>query len=95
MCFDRSFLADDDMQDHNSHFCAFRELSALVVTWNAGAATPTHLRYDDDDTQSFMNILKSNSSSDLIVFGFQELIDLDDKKVTASKFDAFSKPTVR
>ena len=73
------------MKEHDVDYCTFREITAKVVTWNAGAATPTHLRYEDDDSQFFEKILKSDSSSDLIVFGFQELVDLEDKKLTASR----------
>lgn len=73
------------MQDHDVEYCTFREISAIVVTWNAGAATPTHVRQEDRDRSFFHNVIQSETPPDLIVFGFQELVDLEDKKLTASK----------
>ena len=80
-----TFHLDEDMRDHDIEFCSFREVTATVVTWNAGAATPTHLRHDGSDSQVFPSILQSHQSSDLLVFGFQELVDLEDKRLTASR----------
>ena len=75
------------MQDHNAEYSSFREITALVVTWNAGAAVPTHLRYEESDPQFFHAILHAEEPPDLLVFGFQELVDLEDKKLTASSYD--------
>lgn len=72
------------MQEHDTDYCAFRELKAVVVTWNTGASTPASLRIDDRDTNHFREVLHADMSPDLLVFGFQELVDLDDKKLTAS-----------
>ena len=74
------------MQSHDSEFCTFQELKALVVTWNAGASTPGDLRYEDKDNNFFRILLQEAASSDILVFGFQELVDLEDKKLTASEF---------
>lgn len=72
------------MVEHDVEYCSFQEISALVVTWNAGAATPTHIRQNEEDSANFQGILQTHPHSDLIVFGFQELVDLEDKKLTAS-----------
>jgi hypothetical protein len=77
---------ETDMQEHDTDFCDFREVSALVMTWNAGASKPTHLRHDEQDSNFFRELLRSPvDPPDIVVFGFQELVDLEDKKVTASK----------
>lgn len=73
----------EDMQVHDTDYCTFQEMSALVVTWNAGAATPSNLRYEEKDTNFFRDILQEGNRPDLLVFGFQELVDLEDKKITA------------
>ena len=73
------------MRDRDIEFCSFRELTALVLSWNAGAATPTHLRHDERDFQFFQSIL-ADRTPDLLIFGFQELVDLEDKKLTASAY---------
>jgi hypothetical protein len=72
------------MQDRDIEYCTFSEVTALVVTWNAGAATPTHLRHEESDPRFFQNVLGAGSPPELLVFGFQELVDLEDKKLTAS-----------
>ena len=73
----------EDMQGHDTDYCTFREMSALVVTWNAGAATPGNLRYEERDTNFFRDVLQAEDPPDLLVFGFQELVDLEDKRLTA------------
>ncbi|KAL9103017.1 MAG: hypothetical protein Q9163_001907 [Psora crenata] len=72
-----------DMRDREVEYCTFNELSAEIVTWNAGAATPAQLRYGQADSGSFRNTIHGTESPDLLVFGFQELVDLEDKTLTA------------
>ncbi|KAL9610057.1 MAG: hypothetical protein Q9167_005218 [Letrouitia subvulpina] len=74
---------DSDLHDHDTEYCNFHEIKALVVTWNAGAATPSNLRQEERDSKLFQDILQNLDPPDLIVFGFQELVDLEDKKLTA------------
>ena len=76
-------ILEDDMQNHDTEFCTFEEIETLVVTWNAGACTPGDLRYEDKDSNFFRKLLQDTASPDIIVFGFQELVDLEDKKLTA------------
>ncbi|KAK5161600.1 hypothetical protein LTR04_004093 [Oleoguttula sp. CCFEE 6159] len=83
-------LKDDwleaQMQHHDTEYCDFREITALVMTWNAGAVKPTSLRNDERDANFFRDLFRSGEPPDLFVFGFQELVDLEDKKVTAKSF---------
>ena len=76
------------MQDHDVEYCSFREINALVVTWNAGASTPAHIRHEDNEPRFFQEIIQAGEPPDLLIFGFQELVDLEDKKLTASSYDA-------
>lgn len=76
---------EEQMQQHDEEYCSFQEMSAAVLTWNAGAAKPNFLRADERDNNFFREYLTSSDSPDIFVFGFQELVDLEDKKVTASK----------
>lgn len=73
------------MQMHDNHFSKFNEITAAVLTWNAGATKPTYLRNDQKDSNFFRNYLTSQDPPDIFIFGFQELVDLEDKKVTASE----------
>ena len=72
------------MLEHQIGFCDYHELSSLVLTWNVGATKPTDLRYDEQDSNFFRELLQTHAASDIICFGLQELVDLDDKKLTAS-----------
>ena len=55
------------------------------MTWNAGATTPGHLRNILGGRDFFRDLISENDEPDILVFGFQELVDLEDKKITASK----------
>ncbi|KAF2269540.1 DNase I-like protein [Lojkania enalia] len=77
---------ESQMQQHDADFCDFREISAVIMTWNAGASKPTSLRHDEQDRNFFRELLQPHDPPDILVFGFQELVDLEDKKVTAKSF---------
>ena len=74
------------MQNHHAEYCDFREIKAVLMTWNAGASTPSNLRSNERDVKLFREVIQTEACPDLLVFGFQELVDLDDKKLTASSF---------
>lgn len=61
------------------------QIKALVMTWNAGASTPHNLRYAEQDKNFLPNLLKESDVPDILIFNFQELVDLEDKKTTASE----------
>ncbi|KAL4978937.1 Endonuclease/exonuclease/phosphatase [Aspergillus desertorum] len=76
-------LEDDwlevQMQKRDVEFCTFREISAVIMTWNAGASTPGSVR-----TSTFIqDAIHPENPPEIIVFGFQELVDLENKKITA------------
>lgn len=80
---------EDDMIEHEAEYCDFRDLKSLVVTWNVGASKPTDLRYDEEDSNFFRELLQSHEGADIVAFGLQELVDLEDKKLTASGLHHF------
>lgn len=76
----------DDMKAREADYCTYKDVSALILTWNAGAVKPADLRYDRQNSNFLRDLLSMQASSpDIIVFGLQELVDLEDKKLTASK----------
>lgn len=84
------FLEEDwlqsSMQQHDSQYCTFREITAAVMTWNAGASKPHYLQQDESDREFLRDYVTAGEPPDIFVFGFQELVDLEDKKVTAKSF---------
>ncbi|CCG84880.1 protein of unknown function [Taphrina deformans PYCC 5710] len=70
---------DAEMQRRLEEFSSMTTTSALVCTWNAGASVPQKLTRDYEDAQFIENMIRQAKSPDFIIFGFQELVDLDDK----------------
>ncbi|QIX01736.1 hypothetical protein AMS68_007253 [Peltaster fructicola] len=84
-------LFEDDWVEQRLHladssFCDFSEITASVLTWNAGAAKPGHLQHSIEDDNFLRDYIAHNAHCDIFVFGFQELVDLEDKKLTAKSF---------
>ncbi|KFY35443.1 hypothetical protein V494_05899 [Pseudogymnoascus sp. VKM F-4513 (FW-928)] len=77
---------ENEMRARDAEFCTFQNIRTLVMTWNAGASTPSSLRNSEQDASFVRNLLKSSGSPDILIFGFQELVDLEDKKATAKSF---------
>jgi hypothetical protein len=76
------------MQSQEADFCELNDVKTLVMTWNAGASTPYHLQHSEQDQRFFKDLLESSDSPDILVFAFQELVDLEDKKTTASRYES-------
>ncbi|OAA41660.1 Inositol polyphosphate-related phosphatase [Metarhizium rileyi] len=78
---------EDELKSKDIDYCEFEEIKAMVFTWNAGASTPHSLRYSkgDGDATFFQDLLRSSGSPDILVFSFQELVDLEDKTATAKR----------
>ena len=79
------------MKSKDTKYCDFDEIKAMIMTWNAGASTPHSLRYSDGDADFFRELVQSSGSPDIFIFGFQELVDLEDKTATAKRFLKSSK----
>lgn len=79
-----TLVVELQMQENDTNYCQFEKIKALVVTWNAGASTPSNLRYDEQDASFLKDLLQGGDAPDMLIFGFQELVDLEDKKTTAS-----------
>jgi len=74
---------ENELQDSVSEFCQFRDMKALVCTWNAGASKPSDLSRSPEDSLFLDNLLREAELPDIVVFGFQELVELDGKRLTA------------
>jgi endonuclease/exonuclease/phosphatase family metal-dependent hydrolase len=69
------------LSSRDSEYSSFRELTAAVLTWNAGASKPNHLQHSERDNNFYRDFIRSYTAPDLFIFGFQEVVDLEDKKV--------------
>lgn len=80
------------MQQRDVDFCSFREIKAVVLTWNAGAVTPGSPSVKTSDF--IQQAVTPEDPPEILIFGFQELVDLENKKITASTSSYFG-PAVR
>ncbi|KAI1195627.1 Endonuclease/exonuclease/phosphatase [Nemania serpens] len=76
---------ENEMKAIDSQYSVFEDLRVQVMTWNAGASTPSSLRNTESDAVFIQNLLQSSECPDIFVFGFQELVDLEDKTATAKR----------
>ncbi len=74
------------MQSSDIKFCTFREIRAAVVTWNVGACSPLDIRSD-----FIYDAIHVEDPPELLIFGFQEIVDLEDRAVTAKSILGFGK----
>ena len=69
------------MEARDAQYCTFREIRACILTWNAGASTPTSVR----NSEFIEDAIHPEKPPEILIFGFQELVDLENKTITASK----------
>ncbi|EJU05958.1 DNase I-like protein [Dacryopinax primogenitus] len=74
---------NDELLKREEQFSTFRPINVLLCTWNVDAAKPEMLTGTPDNATFFEQVLHSVNAPDIIVFSFQELIDLDNRKLTA------------
>ncbi|KAG5518681.1 hypothetical protein PMAC_002650 [Pneumocystis sp. 'macacae'] len=82
---------ENEMCKRDEEFCIFRDINITVCTWNAGASRPNDLNSSTDDFSFFEKVLESPNPPEIIVFGFQELVDLENKRLTAKHLMKFKK----
>jgi hypothetical protein len=77
---------ENAMNEADVEYCAFHEIKASVVTWNVGASNPLEVRGD-----FICDAIHVEDPPELLVFGFQEVVDLEDRAVTAKSILGFGK----
>jgi WD40 repeat protein len=77
---------ENAMHDADVEYCTFHEIKASVVTWNVGASNPMEVRGD-----FICDAIHAEDPPELLVFGFQEVVDLEDRAVTAKSILGFGK----
>jgi hypothetical protein len=79
-------VSESKLAMHEKSYSSFRPLNVLICTWNVDAARPDALSSGGPENLEFLDdCLRSVDRPDIICFGFQEMIDLNDRKLTASK----------
>ncbi|KAG5359221.1 putative inositol polyphosphate 5-phosphatase C9G1.10c [Yarrowia sp. E02] len=80
----REFWEDDLMSQRQEEYCDYHNLSVGVITWNCGALKPSQMqRAKKNDKFWIDQALEEADFPDIVVFGFQELVELSDKGLSA------------
>ncbi|KAJ7174548.1 Endonuclease/exonuclease/phosphatase [Mycena filopes] len=74
---------DLELMKREASFSKFRDLSVLIITWNADSARPDSLTGDPANINFLHDALTSVDCPDIITFGFQEVVDLESRKMVA------------
>ncbi|KAK4700262.1 hypothetical protein P7C70_g5988, partial [Phenoliferia sp. Uapishka_3] len=74
---------DTELDLRQSEFCTYRTIRSLSISWNVDASKPQDLSGHINNYEFLQQCLSSAESPDIISFGFQEMIDLENKKLTA------------
>ncbi|KAF8890414.1 hypothetical protein BD779DRAFT_1643882 [Infundibulicybe gibba] len=74
---------DQELLKRETSFSKFRNLTVLIVSWNVDSARPDALTGEAANLNFLHDVLNSVDSPDVISFGFQEVIDLESRKMTA------------
>jgi hypothetical protein len=69
---------------NESAFSDFQDVTALVVSWNCDSARPDYLNDEPRNANFFTEVFDSTTTPpDIISFSFQEVIDLESRKMAA------------
>ncbi|KAF5371467.1 hypothetical protein D9615_009590 [Tricholomella constricta] len=74
---------DDELLKQEHSFSRTRDLKVLLVSWNCDAARPDSMTGDTANITFLHDVLQSVDSPDIVSFGFQEVIDLESRKMAA------------
>ena len=79
---------ESTMHARDTEYCTFRDVRASVTSWNCGATNPFMLR-----TDFIADAVHANEPNppEILVFGFQEVVDLEDRGRTAKSLLGFAK----
>ncbi|KAF8075794.1 Endonuclease/exonuclease/phosphatase [Lyophyllum atratum] len=79
----KSYYYYEELWKQEQLFSRTRHLEVLLISWNCDAARPDSLTGEPANVNFFTDALQSVESPDIICFGFQEVIDLESRKMTA------------
>lgn len=66
-------------------YSSYRPVNCLVCSWNVDAAKPSALEDSPSNNAFLQDCLQTADDPAVIVFSFQELIDLENKTLAASQ----------
>ncbi|CAG8444452.1 8261_t:CDS:2, partial [Diversispora eburnea] len=73
----------DEMSNREKEYCKYEEAKVLICSWNIDASRPPDLEQSAEGVKFLKSWFTSVESPDIIVIGFQEIVDLESKKEAA------------
>lgn len=80
---DPTTSSDAELSRQEDRYSSFRDLKVLMVSWNCDSARPETLSSDPGSLEFLPQALQSTDSPDVIVFGLQEVVDLESHSIQA------------
>lgn len=87
-----------ELLKREAEFSTYRKIKVQICSWNIDSCKPADLHGDTVNIEFLNNAISSSidpaitspDPPEIIVFGFQEVVDLENKKVTASEWSDHS-----
>lgn len=89
-----TMIVGEEVSKQEHTFSKTRDMTMLMVSWNCDAARPDSMTGDPANVNFLVDALRSTESPDIVVFGFQEVIDLESRKMAAKNVLLGSKKKV-
>ncbi len=66
-------------------YCQLTPCKVAILSWNIDSRKPQDMDSGDtEDRKFFKDLIQAHADANVFVIGFQELVDLESKSVTAS-----------
>ena len=73
-----------ELKRREAEYCSYDDISLFIGSWNIDACKPEHLEQRPDDKYFIDKWLATvPEGADVVVFGLQEIVDLESKKIAA------------
>lgn len=94
---------EHSMLKRQPEYSSYRDIKVFIFSWNIDSSKPSDLQNDAQSINCLSDALQSSLQGaayrveppEIVVFGLQEVVDLENKKLTASAYRSFSAPEFR
>lgn len=81
------YWIDQQLVERQDDYCTYSDLTVGIISWNCGAVKPSQLhRASKTDRYWIESAIEDAKHPDVLAFGFQELVELSDKGLSAKAF---------
>lgn len=74
---------EQELLKREREFSTFRDTRVLVFSWNVDSARPDALAASSDSVGVLEDAVRGADAPDIVVFGFQEVVDLESRRMAA------------